>query len=324
MTQNAFKIPREIQAISGAKLISLLTSQAKNEMVELAARTLSGIVIHYAAQNGVVRRFGNVANITPSMNAIPIVDSNSLEVSHVARLETKDPGDTTPRLKLVDPNPSKTYVRYIFSDELLEDSVALLNAMAKGAGNAIASDEDRNAFIGDGSESSGFVVGIVDALQASSLQSAATGNTSVDTLDIDDFLNVSEKLPELDAEKPRWFMSRSAYTKSVLRLAGADALTQSSPDDADGWLLNHRVHFIPGMPSADAAAGSTVALFGHLDQATVLGDYGDLRVTEHEIFSTCQTAVSIRKMSDFVCWDQGSTDPNDPAGAIVGLQLAEV
>ncbi|WP_182865029.1 phage major capsid protein [Stieleria mannarensis] len=321
-------VPKKVKDESPLGILAALRANTQhapaNSFEVLIQESVTQAVIHQSSNVSVVRRFGNVQQISATTNNYPYLKSRTPTVGHYPRLSSSTIADSDFEMGSAMMEASKRTCNAKMSTELFEDGLDVVSAIATQFGAALGKETDRIAFSGDESQSDGYVQGITNALRASSLHTAATGNTSVTTLDVDDFVDTMEKLPEFaDSDKPRWFMSRSAYAKSVLRLAGASALTQPVPDDADGVLLNHKVHFVPGMADKDAAAGSVVAVFGHLALGTILGDQGPLKWQSVELFDTDQVVMKLRKFDDFVCWDRGTDEATDPAGSLVGLKLAE-
>ncbi|OYP38897.1 phage major capsid protein [Rhodopirellula sp. MGV] len=292
-------------------------------------QAITTAVIHQTSKVSVVQRFSHTQPISACEAFVPTLNDRTPLVVHTARgesaiLDLENPGAAELRVGSALADTNRRTVCFKVSEELIEDAVDFIAVCAFSAGGAFAKELDRIAFAGDQTKADGFVLGILNALRTSSIKQAASGHTSVATLDSADFSQTMGKLPEFKTpEKPRWFMSRSIYAESVLRLAGVNALLAAPPEDADGLLFGHKVHFIAGMPDATAAAGTPIAVFGHLNLGSIYAEYRDVSYTPIPDFDEDQVALKFKKFDDFVCWDRGTNDPADPAGSLVALQLAE-
>ncbi|MCC9600766.1 phage major capsid protein [Stieleria sp. JC731] len=284
-------------------------------------------VVHQLMQTSVVSRFSYQRPIMGGENLVPTLKARTAQVLHHARVSSSTISGPDSHLDAGSAmmGANQRYVYFKASRELAEDALDIIGVCSIAAGDALAKDLDRIAFTGLNNEADGFVLGILESLRTSSIKVAATGNTSAATLDAQDFANTIGLLPEFETpEPPRWFMSRSFYTQSVLRLAGEAALLAVPPDDADGLLFGHKVHFVGGMPASTAAAGAKVAVFGYLGLGTIYGVLEKLHFDSIRDFVTDQRLMRFSTYDDFVCWDNGTNNPSDPAGSLVALQLAEV
>ena len=108
------------------------------------------------------------------------------------------------------------------SSEITEDSIVnLADDLAGEISYAFAKKEDECLFLGDGTSTYGGIVGLKSAVAAGSKVTAATGNTSFATLDLEDFMQMVGKLPEYAVAGARWYISRQGWANSMLRLAEA-------------------------------------------------------------------------------------------------------
>lgn len=303
---------------SPAGLLGAFTNKGVSHQ-DLIPRRLSELIVEQIPLHGVVRRFGRTDDLTDVQARIRVMKSLVPIVQHRERHDNRII-DSLPMSMTtgIDLNLNIDFVHFTLSLEVVEDSRGLMDALTIAAARALAAKEDQNAFVGDGSQDSGFTLGICNALKASSLH---TGGDSAANVVFDDFLQTQAKLPEFASSKPRWYMSRAFYTMACLRLYGAAGAGLVVPEDADGMLLNHPVNFIPGMPGADATTGDVAAVFGHLELASALGYERDLRYKAVPDFDTDEVHFMAKQWTDFRIWDAGSADTNKPAGSLVGLKL---
>jgi len=283
----------------------------------LIATILSDSVIQSRDRSGVVRRFGRVEPLTDHKRSVPILDRGTPTVHHVDEGGVVAASDVT--FGKVNLTGRLASVRMVMSTEVVEDAPSFMSRIVSQAGLALARDEDRACFVGDGTLASNGVVGIAHALLASAI---VTGPATVNALTLEQFSDAMEMLPEFDAEPPRWFMSRSVFAKSAGLLQSGAGVLLPPGSDADAYFLGHPVTFVPSMARSNAGSGETVALFGHLDLAGVLGANEGVKIRESAESADDTFQVMVTSRYSFVCHDVGTATPTDPSGSMVGIQLS--
>ena len=134
---------------------------------------------------------------------------------------------------------------------------------------------------GDGTSTYGGVLGLKNALDSNAVTTAASGNNSVLTLDIDDFEAVIGSFPQYTGASPRWFMHSAAYYAGPFRLMNA-AGGNTNMTLADGvsvpMFLGYPVTFVQVMPSTTGTLASTiVSYFGDLRLGASYGTRRSMR-----------------------------------------------
>ena len=213
---------------------------------------------------------------------------------------------------------------------LVEDSVIdLADAMSVEVAQAFSETYDRVGFVGTGAGSDHGIVGVATAINdgthSASVVTAASGNTTFDTLDLLDFTNVVARLPLYARNRnAKFYISPAGYGSSMLRLMMA-ASGNNRADVAAGanlQFLGFDVVLVHPLQSALTGTTSTVAcLFGDLSQAATMGIRREVsiktdasRFIEYDQLLTFATA----RMAS-VAHDLGSTSV---AGPMVALKFA--
>ena len=161
-------------------------------------------------------------------------------------------------------------------------------------------------------------------MAAGSTYTAITGNTAFSTLDLEDFEGMLAKLPSyafMDGG-PQWYIHRSGWATSMLRLQAA-AGGNTSREIAAGGLpqfLGYPVNFIEvGNNTLDAQTSTSGLLYvGNLRQGVVFGDRRGvtLDVSREAAFTTQQIAVLGTERFDINVHEDGTSTV---AGSIVML-----
>lgn len=214
-------------------------------------------------------------------------------------------------------------------NSLLEDSVInLSDLIAVETAQALAEAVDNAGFIGDGTSNYHSVTGVCTKILSSgyakSVVTAASGNTTFDSLDLSDFTNVVSRLPLFARRQAKWYISPAGYGSSMLRLAMASN-GNTRADVAGGFDLQFLgfpvVLCHPMVSDLTGTGGKCMALFGDLSQAATYGDRRSLSIkTASERFIEFdQTATYATVRNAIVVHDLGS---NTVAGPVIALKAA--
>jgi HK97 family phage major capsid protein len=165
-------------------------------------------------------------------------------------------------------------VRY--SSELSEDAFLSIGDDLTGEiAYAFASAEDAAGFVGDGTSTYGGHVGVVNAVAAGSVVTAASGNTGFETLDLADFESCVGKLPMYAGIMPKWYISQAGWAAAMLRLldaAGGNTTSQLMAG-AEKMFLGYPVVISQKLNSTlGADASKPKAIFGDLKLGATLGN----------------------------------------------------
>jgi HK97 family phage major capsid protein len=224
------------------------------------------------------------------------------------------------------------------SNELLADnSISVATWLAQEYATEMASRIDDAAFNGTGTSSYGGIRGLAqidDGTHTASIQSAATGNTSVAALDIDDYLACLAKLPRYAIGTSAWYMHPSVYHNSVQRMMlssgtqGSGTIGVLSGGNTAANLQQGTPNTFLGLPvvwvlkmTAAPTTGTIAAYVGDLSLAGIMGQKSDMQVatSTDRYFEQDATAFRAIQRLDVNIHSLGSTTD---AGPVVALKLA--
>lgn len=212
-----------------------------------------------------------------------------------------------------------------FSSELNEDAiVSMADDLGSEIAYALANKEDECLFNGDGTSTYHGIVGVKNALAAGSVYTAAAGNTGFGTLDLEDFEGMIAKAASYTFRNggPKWYIHRSGWATSMLRLAAAAGGNTSR--ELEGGVrpqfLGYDVEFVEVMNNTLGAQTSTAGLcyFGNLSLGAMLGDRRGLALSQSAdvYFTSDELAIKGTERFDINVHDRGTASA---AGCIVGL-----
>ena len=224
------------------------------------------------------------------------------------------------------------------SNELLSDSaISVADWLAQEYATEMASRIDDAFFNGTGASSFGGVRGLVqidDGTHTASVHTAATSNTSLATLDIDDYLGALAKLPRYAIGTSAWYMHPAVYHNSVQRMmlsqgtvgtanVGALAAGNTAQNLAQGTpntFLGLPVVWVLRMNSAPSSAG-IAAYVGDLSLSSIVATKSDMQIASStdRYFEADQTAFRAVQRLDI---NHHSLGDNTTAGPVVALKLA--
>jgi HK97 family phage major capsid protein len=170
---------------------------------------------------------------------------------------------------------------------------------------------------------------IVDGTHNASLVTAAGGNTSALTLDVDDLIATAGRLPLYARAQSRWYMSPAVFAASVQRLGlvnnvglsgGNTAANLSAPTELR--LLGSPVVFVHTMSSVVGAdPGVVKALYGDLSLSSIYATRRGVTIKTSEDRYLEQDATLMVATTRFDCITHDCGD-NVKAGPIVALRTA--
>jgi HK97 family phage major capsid protein len=249
-------------------------------------------------------------------------------------ITTSDPTATMVQLVL-----KKLAAATRVSNELLADNaISVAQWLVQEYATTISGTLDDAFFNGDGTLGSyGGIRGleqINDGTHTASVASAASGNTTLATLDIDDYLGALAKLPRYAIGTSAWYMHPAVYHQSVQRmmlssgtvgsgtvgaLAGGNTaanLAQGTPNTFLGlpvvWVLKMR---------SAPTTGQIYAYVGDLSLSSIMANKGDMQIASStdRYFEVDQTAWRVTYRVDI---NHHSLGDNTTAGPVVALKLA--
>lgn len=208
------------------------------------------------------------------------------------------------------------------SNELLHDNIVSLgDFVATMIGKDQAVTEDGEFILGDGTATYGGETGLLAALGAAGVYTAASGVDTWPELTMADFTGTMALLPSKYTGPLSWLCSREFYYSVMLRLLAAAGGNTTMVLEAGGAsqpsFLGSPVYFSSQMPTASAV--STVsALFGSFSESTAIGSRVTVEVQQSSDRFFDEDVHALRGISryDINIFDLG--DASD-AGGVVGL-----
>jgi HK97 family phage major capsid protein len=278
---------------------------------------LSNSVIALRARTALSRRVSNVVPMTSNTLSIPEV-TGELTVYYPTETAAITPSDLT--LGSLFLEVKRRAVLSYNSRELYDDSlISTADLFLRSAAYVLAAKEDRELILGDGTSAFNGEVGLIAAIGAGGIVSAAAGHDTLAELTIDDWTAVMARLPERHVDaRLSWIMSAAVYFGSALRACGGNS--QGFDELGRPMLLGFPVHFSVDMPTSSAAS-TVVALFGNFEQAVILGDRLPFSMTMSEHAAFENDVIAFRGLSRYDILVHGGGDATN-AGAYVGLATA--
>lgn len=215
------------------------------------------------------------------------------------------------------------------SKNLDEDSVVDLgDKIVMCMAEAFFLAEDNAGFNGDATSTYGGITGLVTKINdaAAAYHTAASGNVTPATLDVDDFNAVVAKFPNWKNLRPAWFMHKSVWANACqrLQLNAGGTLPQDIANGGMPMFLGYPVVWVNVLPSAPTA-GVTGILFGDLRYSSKLGSRRGRTIEsgyENDDFTKGLISVVGTQRVDIV--NHTVTDPRNSSnpGPVMGLKLA--
>jgi len=218
------------------------------------------------------------------------------------------------------------------STELVEDSqgvVGLADAVATEFAQSLAYKIDLCGWLGDGTQGTyGGINGIVNKINdgnyTASVATAASGNVSFETLDLEDFLGAMGKLPIYARAGARWYVSPAGYAASIARLkyaAGGNTVENVQAGTVDTF-LGYGVTLVHVMNSTLGSDVSKVkVLFGNMGLSSIYARRRDfsVRLYDQVYATTDQLLLQGTMRFDVNHHSLGSTSE---VGPVVALKTA--
>lgn len=224
------------------------------------------------------------------------------------------------------------------SNELLADNaISVADWLAQEYATEMAARVDDAFFNGDGTSSYGGIRGlsqITDGNHAAGVVSAASGNTSVAALDIDDYLSALAKLPRYAIGTSAWYMHPQVYHQSVQRMmlssgtAGSGTIGALAGGNTAQNLAQGTPNTFLGLPvvwvlkmTASPTTGTVAAYVGDLSLSSIMATKSDMQIASSadRYFEADQTAFRAVQRLDI---NHHSLGDGTNAGPVVALKLA--
>ena len=248
-------------------------------------------------------------------------------------ITTSDPTATMVQLVL-----KKLAAATRVSNELLADNaISVAQWLVQEYATTISGTLDDAFFNGTGSSAYGGIRGlsqIDDGTHTASVVSAASGNTSVAALDIDDYLKALASLPRYAIGTSAWYMHPAVYHNSVQRMmlstgtAGSGTIGALAGGNTAANLAQGTPNTFLGLPvvwvlkmSAAPTTGQIAAYVGDVSLSSIMANKGDMQIASStdRYFEVDQTAWRVTYRVDINHHSLGTTSE---AGPVVALKLA--
>ena len=306
--------------------------------------SLGGVTVFESFENTLIRRveqYGVAANISQKITMptdtvlVPrrLTGVTATWIGENTSIPTSDP--TATMVQLV---AKKLAVATRVSMELMADSAMVADWLLAEFSLAIAKQIDDAVFLGNGSSDYGGIRGLAqltDGTHAASVVTAATGNTTLASLDIDDFTKALASVPRYAIGTSAWYMHHQVYHQAVQRLmlstgtagtgvvgalAGGNTaanLAQSTPTT----FLGLPVVWVLSMNSAPTS-GQVCAYVGDVSLASIMGEKAggvQIAFSDDRYFEYDQR---VYKCSYRMDWNMHTAGDATTPGPVIALKLA--
>jgi HK97 family phage major capsid protein len=306
--------------------------------------SLGGVTVFDQFENQLIRRveqYGVAANISQKITMttdtvlVPrrLTGVTASWIGENTTIPTSDP--TATMVQLV---AKKLAVATRVSMELLNDSAMIADWLLAEFSLAIAKQQDDAVFLGDGSSTYGGIRGLAqltDGTHAASVATAATGNTTIAALDIDDYLAAMGKIPRYAIGTSAWYMHPSVYHNSVQRMmlssgtAGSGTIGALAGGNTAQNLANSTPTTFLGLPvvwvlsmNSAPTTGQTYAYVGDVSLAAIMGEKaGGVQIasSDDRYFEYDQR---VYKCSVRMDWNLHTAGDATTAGPVIACKLA--
>lgn len=283
-------------------------------------------IVRLVDEYGVAPKVCDVVNMSRDVYNIP-KRTGGVTANFVA--ESASIGQTDPTYAQVQLTAQKLTVATRMSAEYVADSIVnMVDQVALEFATAIAKKVDECAFIGDGTAGFGSMSGVAYLLaqagQAGGKVSAAAGNTSVETLDVDDFLACIGKVKSYARPGSAWFCSPVVYHAAMARLkfAGGGNTESNLANGSVDKFLGYPVYLVECLNSTlGADANKIKCVFGNMKQAAILARRSEFtaRMYDSVYATTDELLLQGKTRFDIKVHDAGTASAS---GAVVGLATA--
>lgn len=216
------------------------------------------------------------------------------------------------------------------STEIVEDAlVSIADSVATEFATSLAYKVDLCGWLGDGTQGTyGGINGVVnkinDGSYTASVHSAASGNTSFETLDIEDFLGAMGKLPIYARAGAAWYVSPAGYAASIARLkyAAGGNTVENVGNAAGESFLGYPVRLVHVMNSTLGADASAVkVLFGNFGLSSIYARRRDFSVRLYDQVYAVSDQLLLQGTMRFDV-NHHSLGSTSEAGPVIALKTA--
>jgi HK97 family phage major capsid protein len=213
----------------------------------------------------------------------------------------------------------------VYPQELADDAaIALADHLVSEMAYAFAKAEDDAGFIGDGTSTYGGITGIMSAIGAGSVYTAASSHDSFEDLTLDDFEGAVAKLPAYALPRAAWYVSSAGFAASMMRLAYAAGgnTTEQIAGGVRKTFLGYPVVISQSLNSTlGTDASKNKLIFGDLSLSSAYGDRQmfSVKADSSRYFEADQVAVKATQRFDIVNHDMGTASV---AGPVVVLKTS--
>lgn len=278
-------------------------------------------IINLREERGVLRREAQVVPMSSDTMSLPR-RAGGITVYFVGENTAGTASDPTLDQVLLSVKKAMAYTT--MSSEVSEDAViSMADWVSSEIAYGFADKEDQCGFNGTGASTYGGMQGLITALAAGSIYTAATGHTAYSTLTLADFHGVTAMLPLYAQQNAKWYISKAGFSASMERLmaaGGGNTWQTLSNGQSTPKFLGYDVVFTQVMNSTLTAQTSTAGLayFGDMRQGVKLGSRRGLAIDTSKdfLFSSDSIAIKGTERFDVVVHEKGTASA---AGSLIGL-----
>jgi HK97 family phage major capsid protein len=232
---------------------------------------------------------------------------------------------STPGMDGVKLTARKLAALSLFSSEVGEDAVISIgDFLTNEIAYAMAVKEDQCGFVGDGTSTYGGINGVVNAVAAGGIVTAASTHTGFGTITLTDFEAVIGTLPQYALANAKWYISQYGFATCMQRLldaAGGNTMVNLQAGVQKQFLGFPVVISQVLNSTAGADASKPKAIFGDLSMGAYLGDRRGITVrqSDQRYFEYDQIGIIGTERFDINVHDVGTASV---AGSVVVLKSA--
>lgn len=292
----------------------------------LVPEEFSSTIIRLVEQYGCFRRNTRVVPMSTDTLNIPR-RTGGLTASYVGEGVAGNSTDTAwDNVQLV---AKKLMVLSRLSSEIEEDAlISMVDMLALECAYAFALKEDTVGFTGDGSATSGGIVGVlvkaIDSAHTKAKVAAASTHDTLAEITSTDVIKLMSAIPAYAKAGSKFYCSPTALDlifNAIKVGAGGNSL-ENLQNQVQPFFLGYPVEVSPVFAD-DAAAtynGAVMIGFGNLAMASTLGSRRELRfaTTDQKYWEEDQIGVKATLRHDIVVNDLGSTAAKSPFAVLVG------
>jgi HK97 family phage major capsid protein len=290
----------------------------------LVPAPIAQTIIDVRENVGIARQVCNVQPMTAETMTVP-KRAGGLTVYYGAENPSSDMTDSDKTWDQIELITRKRYVVSKISQELSDDAlISIVDNIISEMAYALALQEDNELINGDGTSTYGLVRGLRNLVGSAGTLTADTGDSTWDTLDLDDFTGAMGKLPDRYNRNPVWICSSNFYYTAMLNIlathAGNGIVALQSGDNGRRQFLGYPVFFTSQMPTSTAVS-QICALFGDFRMGVLLGDRTGVRIQRDDSVDFLRDMITLKATTRYDIRVHEPGDSSNP-GCYIALKTS--